>query len=60
MSVQAVPCSSLTHILVRLTFSGNEMDFSSVDAAIAENLESRGNIFSPNINLLMTEEYIDI
>lgn len=36
------------------------MGFGSVDAAIAENLESKGNIFSPNINLSITEEYIDI
>lgn len=41
-------------------FSGNEMEFCSVDAAIAENLKSRGNIFSPNINLFMTEEYIEM
>lgn len=34
------------------------MDFGSVDAAIAENLESKGNIFCPNINLAITEEYI--
>lgn len=34
------------------------MDYGSVDAAVAENLESKGNIFSPNINLLMSEEYL--
>lgn len=37
---------------------GNEMEFGSVDAAIAENLESKGNIFCPNINLAITEQYI--
>ncbi|XP_037044739.1 uncharacterized protein LOC119080465 [Bradysia coprophila] len=37
---------------------GNEMQFGSVDAAVAENLESKGNIFCPNINLSITEQYI--
>lgn len=43
-----------------LSILGNEMNFSSVDAAIAENLESKGNIFSPNINLSMSEKYLAI
>ncbi|CAL8109539.1 unnamed protein product [Orchesella dallaii] len=39
---------------------GNEMGYSSVDAAIAENLVSKGNIFSANINTMMSEGYIEI
>lgn len=36
------------------------MEFQSVDAAIAENLTSKGHIFCPNINQQISEEYIDI
>jgi hypothetical protein len=38
---------------------GNEMDFGSVDAAIAENLLSKANIFSPTINQSMKEKFIE-
>lgn len=33
------------------------MQFGSVDAAIGENLEGKGHIFSPNINLMMMGEH---
>ncbi|CAL8109540.1 unnamed protein product [Orchesella dallaii] len=39
---------------------GNAMGFKSTDGAIAENLLSRGNIFCPNMNNLMTFEYVEI
>lgn len=59
-------CGKLTELFrcfcglhkISLYFLGNEMSFGSVDAAIAENLESKGNIFCPNINLSITEQYI--
>jgi hypothetical protein len=38
---------------------GNEMGFRSVDAAIAENLLSKANIFSPTINKSMKEKFIE-
>lgn len=37
---------------------GNEMEYSSVDAAISENLESKGHIFSPCINDKIGELFI--
>jgi hypothetical protein len=40
--------------------TGNEMRYSSVDAAIAENLKSKANIFSPIINQLIKEKFIPI
>lgn len=36
------------------------MGYSSVDAAISSNVDSLGKIMSPNINLLMSEQYLDI
>ncbi|ODN02207.1 hypothetical protein Ocin01_04457 [Orchesella cincta] len=39
---------------------GNEMEYGSVDAAIAENLASKGNKFSANINTMMSERYIEV
>lgn len=47
------------YFYVSLYFLGNEMGYASVDAAIAENLKSKGNIFSANINLSMNEHYVD-
>lgn len=41
-------------------FLGNEMDYGSVDAAIGENLESKGNPFCPILNPKMQEQFIDI
>jgi len=38
--------------------TGNEMRYSSVDAAIAMNLKSKANIFTPIINQLIKEEFI--
>lgn len=38
--------------------AGNEMGYSSVDAAIAQNLESKANIFSPIINKIIGEKFI--
>ncbi len=35
------------------------MNFASVDAAIAENLVSKGHIFCPNLNKLIAEAFID-
>ncbi|XP_054152769.1 uncharacterized protein LOC128951548 [Oppia nitens] len=40
--------------------TGNEMGFNSVDSAIAENLVDRANKFSPVLNELMTERYIQV
>ncbi|KAJ6638330.1 hypothetical protein Bhyg_11065 [Pseudolycoriella hygida] len=39
---------------------GNEMRYGSVDAAIAENLESKGNTFCPILNPEMQVKLIDI
>lgn len=39
---------------------GNEMGFSSVDGAIAENLKSKGHIFCPCINKIIEEKFVDI
>ena len=39
---------------------GNEMGYSSVDAAISQNLESRGHIFSPCVNKLMGAQFIPL
>lgn len=40
--------------------TGNEMGFSSVDAAIASNLKSKGNIFSPLLNPKITSTFVHI
>lgn len=42
-----------------MCFVGNEMNFGSVDATIAENLASRGNTFCPNLNKQMEELFIE-
>ncbi|ODN02206.1 hypothetical protein Ocin01_04456 [Orchesella cincta] len=39
---------------------GNAMGFKSTDGAIAENLLSKGNIFCPNMNNLMSYKYLDV
>ncbi|XP_035703085.1 uncharacterized protein LOC110842792 isoform X2 [Folsomia candida] len=39
---------------------GNEMSFSSVDAAIAENLKSKGAIFCPILNPEIEEKFLDV
>jgi len=39
---------------------GNEMGFSSVDGAIAENLKSRGNIFCPCLNKNIQSKLIEL
>ncbi len=41
-------------------FAGNEMRYGSVDAAIAENLKSKGNSFCPILNPEMEVKLIDI
>lgn len=40
--------------------TGNEMGYSSVDAAIAQNLKRKGNNFSPICNRKMGEAYVTI
>lgn len=40
--------------------TGNEMNYGSVDAAIAENLKRKGNNFSPICNDKMNQQYIVI
>ena len=40
--------------------AGNEMGYSSVDAAIAENIKSKAKKFSPIINTEMKEKFINI
>lgn len=40
--------------------TGNEMNYGSVDAAIAENLKRKGNNFSPICNPAMKAQYINI
>jgi hypothetical protein len=40
--------------------TGNEMNYGSVDAAIAENLKSKGNNFSPICNSKMGQQYVVI
>ena len=40
--------------------TGNEMNYQSVDAAIAENLWSKANKFSPVINSAISEQFIDL
>lgn len=40
--------------------TGNEMNYGSVDAAIAENLERKGNNFSPICNRKMGQQYVII
>lgn len=46
--------------MVLLCISGNEMSFSSVDAAIAENLKSKGAIFCPILNPEIEEKFLDV
>lgn len=43
-----------------MLFLGNEMNYESVDAAIAENLESKGNPFCPILNPDIQEKFIDL
>ena len=38
--------------------TGNEMEYGSVDAAIAENVASKGNKFNPVINDAMKETFL--
>jgi len=38
---------------------GNEMGYSSVDAAIAQNLVNKGNQFSPCLNQQMNMKFIE-
>ena len=40
--------------------TGNEMGYSSVDAAIAQNLKSKANKWSPVLNTKMSEEFIEL
>jgi hypothetical protein len=39
---------------------GNEMGFSSVDGAIAENLRSKGNIFCPSLNKSIQTKFVEL
>lgn len=54
-------CYSFCRTIIRDgKFSGNEMRFGSVDAAVAENLESKGNTFCPILNPEMEVKLIDV
>ena len=39
---------------------GNEMNYGSVDGMIGENIKSKGNIFNPNLNKLISYKYVDV
>ena len=39
---------------------GNEMNYGSVDAAIAENLQNKGNQFNPVLNPLMQAKFVEV
>lgn len=49
-----------TNVLLFLCILGNAMGFKSVDGAISENLETKGNKFCPNMNKLVQYKYIPI
>jgi hypothetical protein len=44
--------------ILQLYVLGNEMGYGSVDAAIGNNLKSKGNILCPNLNRKMGEKFI--
>jgi len=55
MGITVDSCSPIGFLFV-----GNEMEFHSVDAAIAENLKTLGNGFSPSLNPDMEQIFLDL
>ena len=39
---------------------GNEMNYGSVDGMIGENIKSRGSIFNPNLNKMISYKFVDV